>query len=218
MKTIIILDYSQLKNAFNNLDVNFEPEEFLTFLKSLHNNSDTQTAYIYVTINPKLPHENDRIIDKLWQSGYIVREVKGEIIGINFIADSTQYITLDIMREVYENKVDNVILVSNSNKLSNLAVLLRGKNVLVENVFFSSEGDYDLAVKSNKFIDLENFIKDDEYEQNNPSNEDKENDVRDFEISDEKDFIDVMNNLDGFIKLNPSDVLETKNLNNEEDC
>lgn len=175
MKTVIILDYDKFKKESNALDVDLDSQDFLTYLKSIHSDSSNQTAYAYVTINPKLPHEKDRIIDKLWRDGYIVREVKGENFGINFIADSSQYITLDIMREVYENEINNVVLVSNSNKLSNIAVLLREKNVLVENVFYSSSADYDLAIKSNGFIDLEEFIKDEDDETKRDDNDEEQN-------------------------------------------
>ena len=162
MKTTILLDYDCLNEAAQKLDVELEVNDFLTFLKCIHEESDVQTAYAYIGINEKLPHAKDKISDELTRAGYIVRKVKGNNYGINFVSDSSQAITLDVLRSVYENETSNVILVSNSHKLENLVTLLREKDIIVETVFYGSLVDYDLAVKSTGFINLDDFIIDDE--------------------------------------------------------
>lgn len=162
MKTIILLDFEKLNVALTELDIELNQKEFLDFLKSIYEESEVQTAYAYVGINDKLPHTKDKIVDDLLRTGYIVREIKGENYGLNFISDCSQAITLDAMRSVYENKATNVIIVSNSNRLENLVTVLREKDIVVENVFYGVKADYDLAIKSTGFIDLDNFISDDE--------------------------------------------------------
>lgn len=175
MKTIILLDYDALMEAVKQIDVELEMKDFIDFLKSIHDESSIQTSYAYVGINEKLPHIKDKIIDELTRCGYIVRKVIGDNYGINFVSDCSQAITLDVLRAVYENNATNVILVSNSHKLENLVTLLREKDIIVETVFYGSLVDYDLAVKSTGFINLEAFISDEENIEcaNNNLNEDE---------------------------------------------
>lgn len=162
MKTIILLDFDSLNEAVQKLDVEINSNEFLRFLKTIHEESEIQTAYAYVGIDEKLPHAKDKVIDELTRNGYIVRKVNGENFGMNFISDCSQAITLDALRCFYENNATNIIIVSKSNKLVNLVTVLREKDVSVETIFYGSLVDYELAVKSTGFINLDDFITDDE--------------------------------------------------------
>ena len=82
------------------------------------------------------------------------------------------------MKSVYENGTTNILFVANSNKLSNLATLLKEKGVTVETIFYGSLVDYELAVKSEGFIDLENFVSDD-----NPPDSDDEDPEEDDDLT-----------------------------------
>ena len=197
MKTIILLDYDSIKDATTKLDVELNYKDFLDFLKSIHEESDIQTAYAYVSINKKIPHANDKLVDELTRSGYIVRKVVGDNYGINFIADCSQAITLDALRSVYENEATNIILVSNSHKLENLVLLLREKDITVETVFYGTLVDYDLAINSTGFINLDDFINDDEREEEINDNE-QNNDGEEIEES-------VSNNEDEIASENVQD-------------
>lgn len=205
MKTVILLDFDGLNDAVEKLDIELDVNEFLTFLKSIHEESDIQTAYAYVGINEKLPHVKDKIVDELTCAGYIVRKVIGDNYGINFIVDCSQAITLDALRSVYENKATNFILVSNSHKLENLVTLLREKDVSVETVFYGSFVDYDLAVKSTGFINLDEFISDDE---------DDEEDKSAFKFDDELDKDDTN---DEVTKFEDTDKEEFENIEEQDD-
>lgn len=164
MKTVILLDYGCLEEAAKQLDVEIDIKEFLRFLAQLHPESEIQTPYAYVDVDERMPHIKDKITDELTRAGFLVREVIGQNLGINFISNCNQIITLDAMRAVYENSATNIILVSNSALLTNLVTILREKDVFVETVFYGSLVDYDLAIKSSGFIDLDNFIFDDHHD------------------------------------------------------
>lgn len=165
MKTVILFDYDAYKEAADKLDVEVNVEQLTEILKSINEESEHQSTYAYVGINEKLPHVKDRTVDTLQRAGYIVRSVVGQNFGMSFISDTTQAITLDALRCVYENSSTHVVLVSNSHRLENLVLALREKDVTVETVFFGSQVDYDLAVSSTGFIDLESFITSDDEEQ-----------------------------------------------------
>ena len=182
MKTVILLDFDRLEETIKELDLRLDMGEFLNLLKTIHEDSEIQTAYAYVCINEKLPHIKDRIIDELTRAGYIVRTIMGDNYGVNFISDCSQAITLDALRCAYENKASNVVLVSNSRKLQGLVTLLREKDVTVENVFFGSFADYDLAIKSTGFIDLDEFISDDPDDDDDPLSGDR-TELRDLAAS-----------------------------------
>lgn len=196
MKTVILLDFDCLNEAVQKLDVELDANDFLAFLKSIHEDSDVQTAYAYVGINEKLPHVKDKIIDELTRAGYIVRKVLGDNYGINFVSDCSQAITLDALRSIYENEATNVVLVSNSHKLENLVTLLREKDVMVDTVFYGSLVDYDLAVKSTGFINLEDFISDDEEDTDNQEYLDHSNDDNDDEDTEDTSEFEAKNNTD----------------------
>lgn len=171
MKTTILIDYDGLEKAQHDLNVETSIEELTDFLKQIHEESEYQNVYTYVGINKKVPHAKDKTIDELWRANCIVRKVVGDNIGTNFVADASQAMTLDIMRSVYECGVTNIILVTNTDKLNDLVLLLKEKGITVETVFFGSVVDYDLAVKSQGFIDLEQFIS--KEEENNKEIEDE---------------------------------------------
>lgn len=158
MKTIILVDYDNLKEAAKKLNLIFEPEDMYNVFTSYHSESEINTLYAYVGINEKMPFVKDKDIDNLLRSKFIVRKVVGDTYGIHFISDCSQAITLDALRTVYENNATHVMIVSNSKKLVDLATILREKDIVVENVFFGSFANYDLAVHSSGFIDLEDII------------------------------------------------------------
>lgn len=187
MKTIILLDYDSLNASAQKLEVEINSGEFLSFLKSIHEESEIQTAYAYVGINEKLPHVKDKTIDELIRNGYIVRKITGDNYGINFVSDCSQAITFDALRSVYENEATNVILVSSSHKLENLVMLLREKDISVETVFYGSFVDYDLAVKSTGFINLEDFICDDNYDEDALVSKDDNDDMEELDDNDDLD-------------------------------
>lgn len=182
MKTTILIDYDCLKKAGRELGIEINIADMIEFLKELHPESEFQNIYAYVGINKKVPHAKDKIIDELWRAKCIVRTYEGENLGTNFVSDSSQAITLDAMKSVYENGTTNIVFVANSNKLSDLAVLLKEKGIMVETIFYGSLIDYDLAIKSEGFIDLENFVANDEeidYEKTEEGEEksEEENDI-----------------------------------------
>lgn len=229
MKTLIILDLDLLNKSIEELDVSLDYGEFLVFLKSLHEESRVQTAYAYTGINFKSPHLKDKMIDDLWKKGFIVRKVKGENYGINFISDSTSAIILDVLRHVYENNVTNVVIVSNSNKLIDLVVLLREKDVYVETVYYGSKCDYDLAVKSNGFIDLDEFIGDEDVLEENEinlyqivelkNNDDIEENINNGKVQqdeDNDDFIEIKTIKDE-VQQDNNEVKKEEGINNETD-
>ena len=174
MKTIILLDYDNLKEAAQKLDVELDVNGLIDFAKSIHEDSEKQTVYAYININERLPHVKDQIADDLARCGCIVRSVVGDNYGINFIANSTQDMMMDALRSMYENETTNVIIISNSHKLLNLVTLLREKDITVETVFYGSQVDYDLAVGSTGFINLEEFIEDDDDHGNMGGEEEQE--------------------------------------------
>ncbi len=182
-RTVILLDYDKFVEAKALLGIDeLNLAGFLAGLNELHSDSQTQTVYAYVGIDEKQLHRKDPVIDELWRNGCVVRTVRGEHYGVHFVADCSQSIAMDALRSVYENGVTTVALVSNSRSLENLVVALREKDVWVETFFFGSLMDYDLAVKSSRFIDLEPFIKDeDETGEDGNVPEDESSDASDSE-------------------------------------
>lgn len=178
MKTTILIDYDCLEKAGKELGIDIDIVEMIEFLKELHPESEFQNVYAYVGINKKIPHAKDKTVDDLWRAKCIVRTFEGDNLGTNFVSDSSQAITLDAMKSVYENGTTNILFVANSNKLSNLATLLKEKGVTVETIFYGSLVDYELAVKSEGFIDLENFVSDD-----NPPDSDDEDPEEDDDLT-----------------------------------
>lgn len=162
-KGILLLDYDSFKEASNNLDIELDCASTKEFIENL--NSDTSmTSYAYLGINPKLEHVRDKEIDSLWKDKFIVRAVKMVEHGIHMFNDVTQAMTLDVMKCVYENNVKKVVIISNSERLIDLVVLLREKNVNVDVVHYGRYTNYELSIKANGFIDLEAFIRDEEIE------------------------------------------------------
>lgn len=181
----VFVDYDALTEVAKTLDVEIDVASLVKFLSEWSEDRILHSAYAYISINPRLPHARDREIEQLESSGCVVREVKGENIGISFVSDPTPAMMADIYRCVYEEGVGTVSLVSGSEKLCQLVTDLKAKGIMTELAFYQSGVEGELARLVGGFIDLESFIDEEEDSEEPKPDPDDEDEVSSTGLSKE---------------------------------
>lgn len=184
-KVALFVDYANInKNALeNNYQINYKDlAEYVSEGRFL------MDAFIYLPLNPRNPHANDKEKLDLWSSGYLIKEKMGTLRNESYKCNMDIEMAMDILNLAYTNKPDTIVLASGDSDFIPLIIELRKMGIRVEVAAFKSCAAKELIVKCSGFIDLdlyyEGTLEEESYEDNFG---DEIDNFRD-EIQDEEEF------------------------------
>lgn len=165
MKVAVFLDYANIEASSRQLNCSVDYGALLNYLADEDEERTLQVAYAYVPIDPRQEHARDRIINELWQNGYIVKSKVGTVAGETYKCDFDVEMTLDISRVAYSNAPDIIVLVSGDRDFIPIVLDMRGRGIRVEVAAFEAAMSGQLALKSSGFINLDAIIDAENFEQ-----------------------------------------------------
>lgn len=156
-KVVFFLDYANIHRAAR------EKRYRLNYQHLLHYVGEGRfllDAHCYVPINPRNEHRRDRVIEELWQAGYIVNSKIGTIAGGTYKCNFDVEITMDILKAVFQVKPDIIVLATGDADFVPLVLEIRKSGVRVEVAAFEESTGAEMLSKCSGFIDLAEYYED----------------------------------------------------------
>lgn len=155
-KIVLFLDFANTEGAFHQFGAEPDYEALQTYLSE---GRFLVEAHAFVPIDPRNPHGRDRVIDMLWQQGYLVHSKVGAFAGEGYRCDFDVEITLELMRTGEISRPDIIVLLSGDKDFVPVILELRRRGIRVEVAAFPGiNAAREVMLKASGFIDLEQYL------------------------------------------------------------
>ena len=112
-------------------------------------------SHAFVPIDPRNEHRRDRLIDRLWESGYVVHRKVGTRAGESYKCDFDVEITMEVLRTVYSVRPDIIVLATGDSDFIPLVHEVRRNGVRLEVASFECALSKHLRLRASGFISLD---------------------------------------------------------------
>lgn len=155
MKVSLFLDVEDLEQAAEAFRCSIDYGQVRKFLIQ---NREVFSSYAFIPLDPKLPYTQDLLMTNLWENEYIVKTKLGRYEQDQLTCNIEMDLAVHVLKTVYEQDVDGIILVTNNPDFSDLIVMLRELGVWVELVTFSDSIPQFFTLRANSVIDLREYM------------------------------------------------------------